>query len=84
MWLVWLGLALVVAKYLGILGLDSVSWWWVLLPLGVAAFWFEIVERRLGLDRKKAFDEIDKAKQRRIKEALERDHATARRRRFFR
>jgi small Trp-rich protein len=30
------------------------SWWWVLLPLGLAIIWFEWLERLFGRDRRKA------------------------------
>jgi len=48
----------------------------IVLVVGRAALrtctaWFELVERRLGWDKKKAFDEIDKVKQDRIKKGLE-------------
>jgi len=79
MWLVWVGLVVLVLKGFGVLGFDSVSWWWISLPFVAAAIWFEVFERRLGFDRKKAFDELDRAKQRRIKEALARDDARRRR-----
>jgi len=43
------------------------------LPFGVGFLWFELVEKRLGMDKKKGFDEIDKAKKERIKKRLEAD-----------
>ena len=52
--------------------MEQVSWWWVAAPFGLAFLWFEFIERRFGLDKKKAFDELQRAKQKRIKDALER------------
>lgn len=75
MWLLLVGLLLLVSKLLDFGPLGSLSWWWVVLPFVAAFIWWEFFERRLGLDKKKAFDEIDKAKKDRIARALERDNA---------
>lgn len=79
MWLIWLGVALIVLKVLEISVFAEMSWWWVTVPFAVAFLWFELVERRLGMDKKKAFDEIDKIKKLRIERALEADKARKRR-----
>jgi small Trp-rich protein len=73
MWLFYVGLVLLVSKLLDFGPLADLSWWWVLLPFVAALVWWEFIERRLGLDKKKAFDELEKAKQERISRALERD-----------
>jgi small Trp-rich protein len=73
MWLLWLGVALLVLKLLDVPYVGTLSWWWVSLPFVLAFIWFEVFERRLGLDKKKAFDEIDKAKTERVRKQLERD-----------
>jgi small Trp-rich protein len=73
MWLVWIGVAMIVLKVLEISVFSELSWWWVALPFGVGFLWFEFVEKRLGMDKKKAFDEIDKAKKERIKKRFEVD-----------
>jgi small Trp-rich protein len=73
MWLVWIGVAMIVLKVLEISVFSELSWWWVALPFGVGLLWFELVEKRLGMDKKKAFDEIDKAKKERIKKRFEVD-----------
>jgi small Trp-rich protein len=75
MWLIWAGVALIALKLLEISVFAELSWWWVITPFVIALFWFELVERRLGWDKKKAFDEIDKIKQERIKRGLEADKA---------
>ena len=82
MWLIWLGVALIVLKMLEIGVFVAVSWWWVLLPLVLAFVWFEFIERRLGLDKKKAFNEYDENKKRRIERALEANKARGRGRRL--
>ena len=71
MWLIWVGVAMTVLKVLEISVFSELSWWWVALPFGVGLLWFEFVEKRLGMDKKKAFDEIDKAKKERIKKRME-------------
>ena len=78
MWLIWLGVVLIVLKVLEISVFATMSWWWIVLLAAVAFVWFEFIERRLGLDKKKAFDEYDEAKKRRIEQALEANKARAR------
>ena len=73
MWFIWVGVAMIILKVLEISVFSELSWWWVALPFGVGLLWFELVEKRLGMDKKKAFDEIDKAKKERIKKRLESD-----------
>ena len=73
MWIFYIGLVLLVSKLLDFGPLADLSWWWVLMPFVIALIWWEVFERHLGLDRRKAFDELEKAKQERIERALERD-----------
>jgi small Trp-rich protein len=75
MWLVYVGIALLLSKLLDLGPLADLSWWWVLLPFLLAWIWWEVFERSLGLDKKKAFDELEQAKKERIARALERDKA---------
>ena len=82
MWLIWLGVVLIVLKLLEISVFATLSWWWITVPFVLAFLWFELVERRLGMDKKKAFDEIDKIKKLRIQRALEADKARGRGRRL--
>jgi small Trp-rich protein len=79
MWLIWLGVALIVLKLLGVWVFATLSWWWIVGLAAIALIWFEFIERYLGLDKKKAFDEIDKVKKLRIERALEADKARKRR-----
>ena len=71
MWLIWLGLALIALKLLELGPFAAMSWWWIAALGAVAFVWFEFIERNLGLDKKKAFDEIDKVKKLRIERALD-------------
>ena len=70
MWLIGIGVVLMVLHFLGIGPFADMKWYWWSLPLVLAFIWFEFFERRLGLDRKKAFDEMDASKRRRIEMAL--------------
>ncbi|MCX7212211.1 MAG: TIGR04438 family Trp-rich protein [Burkholderiales bacterium] len=54
MYLVWIGAIAVIVKLSGFGALATMSWWWVLLPLGLAIIWFEWLERLFGRDRRKA------------------------------
>ena len=59
--------ALVALKYFEVRFVDNLSWWWI-VGLGVAAFiWFEFLERMFGFDKRKAFEQLDKARQDRVK-----------------
>ncbi|HET7773288.1 MAG TPA: TIGR04438 family Trp-rich protein [Burkholderiaceae bacterium] len=76
--LVWIGLVLVLLKFFEVGPFATVGWLWILVPLGVAFVFFEIIEPMFGLDKKKAHDELAKAKERRVKEQLERDRKRVR------
>jgi small Trp-rich protein len=82
MWLIWLGVVLIVLKVLEVSVFATMSWWWIVLVAVVAFVWFEFIERRLGLDKKKAFDEYDDTRKRRIEQALEANKARSRGRRL--
>lgn len=82
MLLLIIGVILMALKLAEIGPVADLSWWWVVLPFGLAYLWFELVERRLGWDKKKAFDEIEKAKKERIARALEADKSRGRGRRL--
>lgn len=58
---------LIALKYFEVRFVTNLSWWWI-VGLGVVAFiWFEFLERMLGLDKRRAFDEMDKAREDRVK-----------------
>lgn len=70
MYLVWIGAALVVMKWLEVSFLSSVDWWWILAPLALAFIYFEFLEPMFGFDKKKAHNENDTFKAKRLKEQL--------------
>ena len=53
MWFIWIGVAMIALKLLDVGVFSELSWWWIALPFGVGYVWFELVEKRLGLDKKK-------------------------------
>jgi small Trp-rich protein len=78
MWLLWFAFALLILKFFEISVFATLAWGWVILPFVLAFIWFEFVEPRLGLQKKKAMDEMEAAKQARIKRAMETDHTKRR------
>jgi small Trp-rich protein len=70
MWLIWIGLVLMILHFAGIGPFAGLPWWGWGLPFLLAIFWFEVIERRFGLDRKKDYNEMDQAKRKRIRKAL--------------
>jgi small Trp-rich protein len=79
MWVLWIGVAMIALKLLGVWKFADLSWWWIVLVFVIAGIWFEVFERRLGLDKKKAFDEMEAHKKKRIKDALEANKSRGRR-----
>ena len=78
MWLLWFAFALLLLRYFEVSVFAGLSWWWVVLPFVCSFIWFEFIEPRLGLQKKKAMDEMEAAKQARIKRAIETDHTRRR------
>lgn len=52
MYLLWIGVVLVLLRYLELGPVADVSWWWILTPLAAAFLWFEVFERMFGRDRR--------------------------------
>ncbi|WP_292934120.1 TIGR04438 family Trp-rich protein [Noviherbaspirillum sp.] len=48
----------------------DLSWWWIVALLGVAFVWFEFIERMLGLDKRKAHEQLEKARKERVKKTF--------------
>lgn len=45
----------------------ALSWWWIAGLFAAAFIWFEIIEKMLGLDKKKSTDDVEKTRQKRIR-----------------
>ena len=49
----------------------GMSWWWIVGLLGVAFVWFEFIEKMLGLDKRKANEQLEQARKDRVKRAFQ-------------
>lgn len=63
-------LLLVIVKYFEVGPFVNLSWWWISGLMLVAFIWFEFIERILGLDKRKAHEQLDKAREERVKKAF--------------
>ena len=68
--LIMLIAALCILRYLEIWLFASLSWWWIVGLMVFAFIWFEFIEKLLGLDQRKAHDEDEKRRQRRVKQSF--------------
>ncbi|MFN7641761.1 MAG: TIGR04438 family Trp-rich protein [Burkholderiales bacterium] len=50
--LLWIGVLLVLLRWLEVGPLADLSWWWVLSPLAVCFVWFDVLERVFGMDKR--------------------------------
>ncbi|GGI53592.1 TIGR04438 family Trp-rich protein [Oxalicibacterium solurbis] len=57
---------LAVLKYFEVGPLEKLSWWWIAGLFCVAFIWFEFVERMFGLDKRKAHEQLEKARKERV------------------
>ena len=48
----------------------ELSWWWIVGLMVVAYIWFEFVEKIFGLDKRKAHEQLSKAREDRVKKAF--------------
>jgi small Trp-rich protein len=48
----------------------ELSWWWIVGLMAAAFIWFEYIEKMLGLDKRKAHDQMEKAREERVKKAF--------------
>ncbi len=66
MWFLVAGVLFLALKYLEVGWLAGVTWWWVLLPLGLAFFYWELVDPYWGISKKRAVRQMEERKQARI------------------
>lgn len=59
--------ALTALRYFEVGPFAKLSWWWVVGLMAVAFIWFEFLERIFGLDKRKAHDKLEKAREDRVK-----------------
>lgn len=66
-------------KYFEVSFLQNLSWWWIAALIAIAFIWFEFIEKILGLDKRRAHDEMDKIRKNRVKKAFENTNKVKRR-----
>jgi small Trp-rich protein len=64
-------LALSLLKYFEIGPFTDMSWWWIAGLIAAAFVWFEFIEKLLGLDKRKAHEQLEEARKERVKKAFE-------------
>lgn len=55
-----------ILRYFEVGPFAELSWWWIGGLLGVAFIWFEFIERMFGLDKRKAHEQLEKARKDRV------------------
>lgn len=69
--LIILIVALSALRYFEVSFFANLSWWWIGGLVAVAILWFEVIEKWLGLDKKKAHESLEKAREDRLKRTYE-------------
>ncbi len=59
-----------ILRYFEVGPFADLSWWWIGGLFAVAFIWFEFIERMLGLDKRKAHEQLEKARRERVKKAF--------------
>lgn len=62
--------ALTALKYFEVWRFTEVSWWWIIGLFGVMFLWFEFLEPMLGLDKRKAHNEHEENRKKRVKDTF--------------
>ncbi|MEO6919526.1 MAG: TIGR04438 family Trp-rich protein [Collimonas sp.] len=70
--------ALIALKYFAIGPFAGMSWWWIAGLMAIAFIWFEFLERMFGLDKRKAHEELEKARADRVKKTFEKHKGSGR------
>jgi small Trp-rich protein len=55
-----------ILRYFEVGPFADLSWWWIVGLFAVAFVWFEFIERMLGLDKRKAHEQLEKARRERV------------------
>ena len=51
----------------------DISWWWIGALFAAAFIWFEYIEKMLGRDKRRAHDESEAARQKRVASAFKKE-----------
>lgn len=57
-------------RYFEIGPFAGLSWWWIAGLFVLAFAWFEYLEKMLGLDKRRAHDEAERARRERVKKTF--------------
>lgn len=63
--------ALALLRYLEVGPFATISWWWIVGLVALAFVWFEFIEKMLGLDKRKAHEQLEEARKERVKKTFE-------------
>ncbi|RYE80981.1 MAG: TIGR04438 family Trp-rich protein [Oxalobacteraceae bacterium] len=66
MLLIMLIVGLSVLRFFEIGPFAELSWWWIAALFAAAFIWFEYIEKMLGRDKRRAHDESEAARQKRV------------------
>ncbi|HJU70531.1 MAG TPA: TIGR04438 family Trp-rich protein [Paucimonas sp.] len=58
-------------RYFEVGPIATLSWWWIVGLMAIGFIWFEFIERMLGLDKRKAHEQMEKARKERIAKTFE-------------
>jgi small Trp-rich protein len=65
--LIFIIISLLLLRFFEVGPFATLSWWWIVAVMVFAFIWFEFIEKALGLDKRKAHDELEKARKDRVK-----------------
>jgi small Trp-rich protein len=60
-----------ILKYFAIGPFADLSWWWIVGLMAISFIWFEFGERMLGLDKRRAHEQLEKMREERVKKTFE-------------
>jgi small Trp-rich protein len=64
--------ALSVLRFFEIGPFADLSWWWISALFVLAVLWFEYIEKMLGLDKRRAHDDTENARRKRVETSFRR------------
>lgn len=57
-------------KYFEVGFFADISWWWVVGLMATAFVWFEFMEKLFGLDKRRAHESLEKAREERVRKTF--------------
>ena len=65
--------ALTALRYFEVGFFADLSWWWIIGLFGVAFIWFEFGEKMFGLDKRRAEESLEEARNDRLKRTFDKN-----------